>query len=33
MKDKFDKKYRTAKLSKLVPGQTVHVKATSDKSF
>ena len=33
IKDNFDKKYRTAKLSKLVLGQTVYVKAPSDKGF
>ena len=33
IKNKCDKKYRTAKLSKLVPGQTVYAKAPSDKGF
>ena len=31
IKDKCDRNYRTAKLSKLVPGQTVYVKTPSDK--
>ena len=33
IKDMFDKKYGTAKLFKLVPGQTVNVKAPSDNGF